>query len=55
MSTCVQNHNAGDQFTDDRLINGMRQSLKINYPRLFETAKKHWERSLPGMTRVMPA
>ncbi|HEV2842292.1 MAG TPA: hypothetical protein VGW39_13285 [Chthoniobacterales bacterium] len=49
MSTCLQNqHDAGDDISDDTLIHGMRQSLKINYPKLFETAKKHWERNFAG-------
>jgi hypothetical protein len=48
MSSCLQNRDAGDKFTDDGLIPRMRQSLNINYPRLFETAKKHWERSFAG-------
>ena len=40
MSTCLQNHDVGDENLTIR----MRQSLNINYPRLFETAHKHWER-----------
>ncbi len=48
MSTCLQNHDAGDDITDDTLTQKVRQSLKINYPKLFETAKKHWERNYAG-------
>ena len=48
MSACRQNHDLGDDISDDSLIHRMRQSLNINYPKLFEVAKKHWERSFAG-------
>lgn len=48
MSACRQNHDLGEDISDDSLIPRMRQSLNINYPRLFEAAKKHWERSFAG-------
>ena len=48
MSSCRQNHDLGEDISDDSLIPRMRQSLKINYPRLFEAAKRHWERSFAG-------
>jgi hypothetical protein len=48
MRTCLQNHDAGNDLADDGLTHRMRQSLNINYPRLFETAKKHWERHFAG-------
>ena len=44
MSTCIQNHD----LEDENLAARMEQSLKINYPRLFETVKKHWELSYAG-------
>ncbi|HWM26332.1 MAG TPA: hypothetical protein VNP98_16065 [Chthoniobacterales bacterium] len=48
MSTCLPNHDVGDDITNDSLVHRMRQSVKINYPRLFETAQKHWERQFAG-------
>ena len=48
MSTCLKNRRLGGDITDDSLIHRMRESLKINYPKLFETAKKHWERNFAG-------
>jgi len=48
MRTCLQNHDLGGDITDDTLIYRMRQSLNINYPKVFETVKKHWEHSFAG-------
>lgn len=49
MSTCHQNHNVGDNITDNRrLIDGLRQALDMNYAGLLETAKEEWERNFAG-------
>jgi hypothetical protein len=49
MSICLQNHDVGDNITDNRrLIDGLRQALDMNYARLLETAKQKWERNFAG-------
>jgi hypothetical protein len=40
----MQTHDADNR----RLIDGLRQALDMNYSRLFEPAKKEWERNFAG-------
>jgi hypothetical protein len=40
--------NLRNNDADDRLIDGLRQGLEINYSRLLETAKRQWENNFAG-------